>query len=254
MTAGLRSVIVAWQFLTSVPLSRRHHDPSPAELAGSMVWYPFVGAVLGAILAGSDLLLRQWLSSEVSAVIGVGLLVMLTRGLHQDGLADTLDGLAGGRTPSDRLAIMKDPRIGALGATGLALSLILRCAAVAALPEAGRFSTLLCMPVMGRWAMVVGAYGATHARAEGGLAAPFLAHLSWRQVSVATAAAVCLVGLVVGLYQTAAILTVGALISRLLTWSYRRAFGGITGDTLGTTNESVEVCFLLLSSLLWRLL
>jgi len=254
MTAGLRSVIVAWQFLTSVPLGRRHHDPSPAELAGSMVWYPFVGVVLGAVLAGSDLLLRQWLSSEVSAVIGVGLLVMLTRGLHQDGLADTLDGLAGGRTPSDRLAIMKDPRIGALGATGLVLSLILRCAAVAALPEAGRFSTLLCMPVMGRWAMVVGAYGATHARVEGGLAAPFLAHLSWRQVSVATAAAVCLVGLAVGLYQTAAILTVGAFISRLLTWSYRRAFGGITGDTLGTTNESVEVCFLLLSPLLWRLL
>jgi adenosylcobinamide-GDP ribazoletransferase len=254
MTAGLRSVIVAWHFLTSVPLCKRHHDPSPAELAGSMVWYPFVGVVLGAILAISDLLLRQWLSSEVSAVIGVGLLVMLTRGLHQDGLADTLDGLAGGRTPSDRLAIMKDPRIGALGATGLTLSLILRCAAVATLPEAGRFSTLLCMPVMGRWAMVVGAYGATHARAEGGLAAPFLAHLSWRQVSVATAAAVCLVGLAVGLYQTAAILTVGALISRLLTWSYRRAFGGITGDTLGTTNESVEVCFLVLSPLLWRLL
>lgn len=254
MTAGLRSVIVAWHFLTSVPLCKRHHDPSPAELAGSMVWYPFVGVVLGAILAIWDLLLRQWLSSEVSAVIGVGLLVMLTRGLHQDGLADTLDGLAGGRTPSDRLAIMKDPRIGALGATGLTLSLILRCAAVATLPEAGRFSTLLCMPVMGRWAMVVGAYGATHARAEGGLAAPFLAHLSWRQVSVATAAAVCLVGLAVGLYQTAAILTVGALISRLLTWSYRRAFGGITGDTLGTTNESVEVCFLVLSPLLWRLL
>jgi adenosylcobinamide-GDP ribazoletransferase len=166
MTAGLRSVIVAWHFLTSVPLCKRHHDPSPAELAGSMVWYPFVGVVLGAILAISDLLLRQWLSSEVSAVIGVGLLVMLTRGLHQDGLADTLDGLAGGRTPSDRLAIMKDPRIGALGATGLTLSLILRCAAVATLPEAGRFSTLLCMPVMGRWAMVVGAYGATQARAE----------------------------------------------------------------------------------------
>jgi adenosylcobinamide-GDP ribazoletransferase len=247
-------VIVAWQFLTSIPLGKRHHDPSPAELAGSMVWYPFVGVVLGAILAISDLLLRQWLSSEVSAVIGVGLLVMLTRGLHQDGLADTLDGLAGGRTPSDRLAIMKDPRIGALGATGLALSLILRCAAVATLPEAGRFASLLCMPVMGRWAMVVGAYGATHARAEGGLAAPFLAHLSWRQVSVATAAAVCLVGLAVGLYQTAAILTVGALISRLLTWSYRRAFGGITGDTLGTTNELVEVCFLVLSPLLWRLL
>lgn len=252
MTASLRTLIVAWQFLTSVPLSRRHHDPNPAELAGSMVWYPFVGIGLGLVVAAADLLLLRWLSHEVSAVLCVGLLVALTRGLHQDGLADTLDGLAGGRAPSDRLAIMRDPRIGALGAAGLVLSLILRCAAVAALPEAARFSTLLCMPVMGRWTMVVGAYGATHARAEGGLASPFLAYLSWRQVSVATVVAACPLGWAVGLFPTLAILGVGASVSRLLTWSYRRAFGGITGDTLGTTNESVEMCFLLLFPLLWR--
>lgn len=253
MTAGVRSLIVAWQFLTSVPLGRRHHDPSSAELARSMVWYPFVGMVLGAIVAATDLLLVHWLSHEVSAVLCVGLLVALTRGLHQDGLADTLDGLTGGRTPFDRLAIMRDPRIGALGATGLALSLILRCAAVATLPDAARFWTLLCMPVMGRWAMVVGAYGANHARAEGGLASPFLAHLSWRQVSGATILAACPLGWAAGLYPVAAILGVGASASRLLTWNYRRAFGGITGDTLGTTNESVELCFLVLFPLLWQL-
>jgi len=253
MTAGPRSFIIAWQFLTSVPLGRRHHDPSSAELAGSMIWYPLVGILLGAIVAATDVFLIQWLSHEVSAVLCVILLVALTRGLHQDGLADTLDGLAGGRTPLDRLTIMRDPRIGALGATGLALALILRCAAVAALPDAARFATLVCMPVMGRWAMVVGAYGASHARAEGGLAAPFLAHLSWRQVSGATIVAACPLIWAVGLYPAAVILGVGASASRLLTWSYRRSFGGITGDTLGTTNELVELCVLVLFPLLWPL-
>ncbi|SLM49700.1 Cobalamin synthase [Nitrospira japonica] len=253
MTAGLRSPIIAWQFLTSVPLSRRHHEPSPAELAWSMVWYPFVGIILGAILAVTNVLLMQRLSRDVSAVLCVILLVALTRGLHQDGLADTLDGLAGGRTPADRLAIMKDPCIGALGATGLALSLVLRCTAVAALPDAARLPALLCMPVMGRWAMVVGAWGATHARAEGGLAAPFLAHLSWRQASGATILAAGSLSWAVGLYPAAVMLGVGAMASRLLTWSYRRAFGGITGDTLGTTNELVELCMLVLLPLLWQL-
>jgi len=253
MTAGLRSPIIAWQFLTSVPLSRRHHEPSPAELARSMVWYPVVGIVLGGMVAATDLLLQQWMSRDVAAVLCVVLLVALTRGLHQDGLADTLDGLAGGRTPADRLAIMKDPRIGALGATGLGLALILRCTAVAALPDAAQFSILLCMPVMGRWAMVVGAYGANHARAEGGLAAPFLAHLSWRQVSGATMLAAVPLGWATGPYSAAVILGAGALASRLLTWSYRRAFGGITGDTLGTTNELVELCVLVLLPLLWQL-
>ena len=67
----------------------------------------------------------------------------MTRGLHQDGLADTLDGLAGGRVPTDRLAIMRDPRIGAIGATGLFVSLILRYSALVSLPEP-LFSAALC--------------------------------------------------------------------------------------------------------------
>ena len=59
--------------------------------------------------------------------------------LHQDGLADTLDGLAGGRIPTDRLTIMRDPRIGAIGATGLFVSLILRYSALVSLPEPLKF-------------------------------------------------------------------------------------------------------------------
>ena len=151
MTTSLRPLIFAWQFLTAVPLSRDVHDPAPKELAGSMVWYPFVGVLLGGLLAGTDVLLARWLSHEVVTALLILLLVGVTRGLHQDGLADTLDGLAGGRTSSERLTIMRDPRIGAIGATGLFLSLILRYSALLSLPEAIRFPALLCMPAIGRW-------------------------------------------------------------------------------------------------------
>ena len=96
MTTSLRPLIFAWQFLTAVPLSRDVHDPAPNELAGSMVWYPFVGVLLGGLLAGTDVLLARWLSHEVVTALLILLLVGVTRGLHQDGLADTLDGLAGG--------------------------------------------------------------------------------------------------------------------------------------------------------------
>ena len=128
MTTHLKPLIFAWQFLTAVPLTRECHDPAPDELAGSMLWYPFVGVLLGGCLALTDALLLRWLPREAVTALLIVLLVSITRGLHQDGLADTLDGLAGGRTPTDRLAIMRDPRIGAIGATGLFLSLILRYA------------------------------------------------------------------------------------------------------------------------------
>ena len=129
-----RPMVVAWHFLTAVPLSRHHHDPTPAELAGSMAWYPFVGLLLGGVLAGSGWLLSAGVARNVQDALLIVVLVALTRGLHQDGLADTLDGWAGGRTPEQRLAIMRDGRIGAIGATGLILSLGLRYAGLEALP------------------------------------------------------------------------------------------------------------------------
>ena len=245
MTTNLKPLICAWQFLTAVPVSREVHDPAPEELAGSMSWYPFVGILLGGLLAVTDVLLGRWLPREVVAALLILLLVAMTRGLHQDGLADTLDGLAGGRMPADRLTIMRDPRIGAIGATGLFLSLILRYSALVSLPEAFRFAVLLCMPAIGRWGMVVGAYGASYARAEGGLAAPFLAHLSAKHILGATVVILCLMVWSFGVVPAMTALLIGGLLSRLATIFYCHLFGGVTGDTLGATNELTEVSFLL---------
>jgi adenosylcobinamide-GDP ribazoletransferase len=246
-------LICAWQFLTAVPLTRECHDPAPDELAGSMLWYPFVGILLGGFLVLTDVVLARWLPREVVAALLILVLVAMTRGLHQDGLADTLDGLAGGRTASGRLTIMRDPRIGAIGATGLFLSLILRYGALVSVPEALRAQVLLCMPAMGRWGMVVGAYGATYARAEGGLAAPFLAHLSGRHVLGATLLIVALMVWSFGPVPALAAVVAGGLLSRLATNFYQHMFGGITGDTLGTTNELIEVIFVLLMPVLLSL-
>lgn len=246
----VRSFLIAWHFLTALPLSRNHHEPAPGELAGSMVWYPFVGLLLGGLLAATDFFLASWFSTEVVSGLVIVLLIALTRGLHQDGLADTFDGLAGGRTPADRLTIMRDPRIGAIGATGLFLSLILRYAALVSLPETIRFPVLLCLPAIGRWAMVIGAWGAPYARAEGGLAAPFLMHLSVSHVVGATSLVAILLLWAIGLTGAVASLMLGVVLSRLLTIFFRRFFAGITGDTLGATNEVVEISFLILVPLL----
>ena len=210
-----------------------------------MLWYPCVGILLGAFMVMTDMLLARWLSPEVVAALLILLLVVMTRGLHQDGLADTLDGLAGGRMPTDRLIIMRDPRIGAIGATGLFVSLILRYSALVSLPEPLKFPALLCMPAIGRWAMVVGAYGASYARAEGGLAAPFLAHLSARHVLGATVVVVSLMAWSLGFAAALIVLLIGGILSRLITMCCRYYFAGITGDTLGATNEVIEISFLL---------
>ncbi|TKS61917.1 MAG: adenosylcobinamide-GDP ribazoletransferase [Nitrospira sp.] len=244
--AVVRPFMFAWHFLTGIPLSRAHHDPTAPELAASMVWYPAVGILIGGGLVLADVMLAKVFAAEVVNALLIVLLVLQTCGLHQDGLADTLDGLAGGRTPTERLSIMRDPRIGAIGATGLVLSLILRYAGLLALPHVLRIPALLCMPAVGRWAMATLAWASLYARVDGGLAAPFLAHLSWIHVLVATAVLTVALSLSFGLQSGLVILVGGAAIVAALWAGCRTWFGGITGDTLGATNEVIEILFLLL--------
>jgi adenosylcobinamide-GDP ribazoletransferase len=248
-----RPFVFAWHFLTAIPLSRTHHEPTAPELAASMAWYPVVGTLIGGGLALADVLLARVFAPEVVNALLIVLLVLVTRGLHQDGLADTLDGLAGGRTPAERLPIMRDPRIGAIGATGLFLSLILRYGGLMVLPQTLRIPALLCMPAFGRWAMVTLAWTSSSARRDEGLAAPFLAHLSWVHVSVATGALIAALSLTLGVRSGLLALVGGAATIVVLWVAFRTWFGGITGDTLGATNECIEILFLLLVPVLLAL-
>ena len=246
MITVLRTFLFAWQFLTAVPLSRSTHDAKPEELAASMSWYPIVGCLLGAMLVAADMAMGQVFSSQVTNIILIILLVAVTRGLHQDGLADTVDGLAGGRTAQARLAIMKDGRIGAIGATGLFLALGLRYAGLNTMPEGEHIALLIGMPVVGRWAMVVGAFHVTYARSEGGLAQPFLAHLSWQHLCAATITAGLALTLLLGPWTALGCLLIGAILVRLSTIWFHRMFGGVTGDLLGATNEVAEILFIVI--------
>ena len=246
MRRPFRSLLTAWHFLTIVPIRGMSHDPSPRELARSMGWYPVIGLALGGLLVLCDWLFSSLFTPGVQNLLLIAVLVGVTGGLHQDGLADMLDGLAGGKTAAERLTIMRDPRIGAIGATGLVLDLGLRLAGLMALPQTVRLPALLCLPAVGRWAMVIGAWGAPYARAEGGLAAPFLQELSWRETMAATF--VVAAAVVWGLGPVAALVGcgLGALVARALTRTASRLCGGITGDVLGATNEFAEILFLLI--------
>lgn len=209
-----------------------------------MAWFPLVGLFLGALLAVSDLLFSVILADSVVNLLLIVVLVILTHGLHLDGLADTIDGIAGGRTAADRLAIMRDPHIGAIGVIGLILALGLRYVGLMALPQAERLSILICMPAVGRWAMVVGAVSVPYARPAGGLAHPFLQQVSARAVISATVvvavALVWAIGPVSALFVGALV----ALVARGVAALASRLLGGMTGDTFGATNEAAELLFL----------
>jgi adenosylcobinamide-GDP ribazoletransferase len=241
----LNQLVAAWQFLTIIPVSHRHHVCVPEDLGASMTWFPAVGLIVGGLLAGAMSLLEMALPRTVSDGMVVVLLIILTRGLHLDGLSDTVDGWGGGRTAAQRLAIMRDSRIGAMGAMALIADLGLRYLGLAALPDQGRWVAVTSMPLAGRWAMAVGGLGMPYARLEGGMAQAFLDHLKSRHVIGATIFAGVWLGWCFGPLGAVSLLVVCGVVARGLALLSRRLCGGLTGDVFGLINEVVEVTFLI---------
>ena len=101
--------LAALQFLTILPVKRNF---TSEQIGRAAVWFPVVGLIIGAILFGLHYVLKLLLPSGVVNGLLLAALVLLSGGLHLDGLADTIDGLAGHRTPERRLEIMRDSHIG----------------------------------------------------------------------------------------------------------------------------------------------
>ena len=221
----------AFSFLTIVPIGAS----DAREPGSSFAWYPLVGIGIGALLVG----IAAWapFSQDLNAFLILLIWVAATGGLHLDGFGDSCDGLLAARSPEERLAIMKDPRLGAWAVLGLILLLLGKWLAIRELDAVW----LLLPPLCGRWAMVLAAYYFPLAR-EHGAAAYFSAGLSRKQLLIATAT----VGIVV--------LNVGGLHLWLLTaaltlfcghWAARRLGGGISGDVYGAICELTELACLL---------
>jgi len=233
---------VAWQFLTVIPLfpAQRFED---RELGRAMAAFPLVGLALGAGLVGFHAVLGRALPGLLEGALAVALLAGATGCFHLDGLADTTDGLAGGWTPERALRIMKDSRTGAVGAAALALVIGAKAAGYGLLPEGARVAGLLVTPAAGRAAAVWLAHRSPYARPEGGLGAPYSAHLSGNDVLQATLWAAGAAVVFLGWPGAAALAAVWAW-SEVLRRYFRHRLGGVTGDVLGFCVETSEVVFL----------
>jgi len=211
-----------------------------SELARSLFWFPWVGALLGLLYWGLMIGLARLFPPAIAAVFLLTLTVILTRGLHLDGLADTADGLAGGKTPEERRRIMKDSRLGAFGAMSLILVLLLKYALFLGLAQKGSTAGLLLSPIVSRWGLVFLAYLSPYARPEGGLGQAMTSGASLRLLLGGTAGATGLAVAAAGV-KALAVMGAAAVITWLLSRFFLHKLEGITGDVLGATNELLEV-------------
>src|SRR5216117_302756 len=230
---------MALRYLTIVPIPGG--APSREGPGASAAWFPVVGLAIGALLVLVDRATTALFAPLLAALLVVTAWKLVTGGLHLDGIADCLDGLVG-HDPAHRLAIMRDSRIGAFGAVGLILFLLLEVAAVSGIDARARWRALLVAPVVGR--AMPPLLARMFAAAPSGHGARFRAELGPAGPAVATAIAVVVALGVLGASGVLALVAGIALATALVAFMMRR-LGAVTGDVHGAAVEFAELAVLL---------
>jgi len=230
----------AVRYLTIVPFpgSSRGHD----QLGRAAPWFPVVGLGIGAALVVGEWVTVRLFGPLLAALVIVTMWKLASGGLHLDGLADCFDGLMG-RDAEHRLIIMRDSRIGAFGAIGLILFLMLEIAAVAELPSPQRAATLAVAPAVARAMPLVLSRWFGSARAEG-QGATFRAALGPVAAPLGLAMAVVVAGVALGWMGVVGV-ALAALVAVALGTFMSRRIGGVTGDVHGAAVELSELAMLL---------
>jgi len=240
----MKNFLRALSFLTILPVGQNQLS-GERELARSMAFFPLVGLVIGLILSAGYYLFSLFLPKSITLWSIVGLLALLTRGLHLDGLADTLDGLASGGSKERILEVMRDSRIGAFGVIGLILLIGGKYLALDQLSNVSIPFSLILMAVMGRNSMVLVCYRSPYARPEGGLAKPFSENLKLREMIISLAST-CVIGFILQGWRGLLLFLATCLFSLGYRFFLIKKLGGITGDVLGGANELSELLCLIL--------
>lgn len=240
----LRLALTALQFFTRVPVPA-WVGWSPQQMHECVRYLPLVGVLVGGVAGAVHALAGCLWSNGVAVLLSMVATLLLTGAFHEDGLADTCDGLGGGGNDRTKvLAIMQDSRVGTFGVVGLVAALGLKFQLLQAVPAGLFLAVSVGAHVSSRcsalWVMARLPYvrddGPSKSRGltEGQSALAWMAGLLWLVIPL------CWLG-----QSGAAAVLASAIVAQAAVWWLRRRLGGYVGDTLGATQQCTELAFLL---------
>ena len=239
----IESLIIWIRFLTRIPLPFRGAWSDRAFVRG-LILAPLVGLLVGAILAAVHYLAGLTGKPLIAPLLTVAAGIVVTGGLHLDGLADTCDGIFSNREREGMLEIMRDSRIGTNGTLALIMALLSKAALLSLLDPAGAWRIILVMPVPARMAIAWSAGFSRYARSGGGLGKALIDGAGIRHAVMATFLSTLVVLFFLHEKGIAGIIAVVVCTMALTVYAGKK-LGGITGDVLGAVIETAEIAFLL---------
>lgn len=240
-------LLQAISFLTVIRIGKAElHDDK--EVASWGRYFFFVGLLIGAAACGLDHLMMKRFSPLVSSTFIVLFIVIVTGGLHLDGLSDTFDAVFSMKSKEEKLRIMRDSGIGAFGVIAIVFAIILKILLLSELPEPDRMSTILVFPAISRVSLLLPALIYEYPRVTG-KGAGFVKYMT--PAVLLFGFAVSLVTLFFIMQIKGVVMLISAFVfSLLMAHIFSRRIGGITGDMLGAVNELTGIFVLLIAILL----
>jgi adenosylcobinamide-GDP ribazoletransferase len=234
----MKGLLSAITFLTVMPAGRRHQ--SGADMPRAVPYFPAIGALIGLACGSCAVVMISLGFNPIAAsATAVVALVIVTGGLHLDGLADTFDALLSGKPKDEMLRIMRDPHIGTMGVLSIASVMVLKISLLSCLGARSMIPAVVFMCAAGRWSCVMLMASFPYARPDG-KARQFIAGANYGSL---TAATIIMTAVSFVLYRTGGVIVLvsAAIPAYLFGKAVSSKLGGITGDTLGAACELVEV-------------
>lgn len=238
----MNKIFTAFQFLTKLPIKIKGFQEE--FLLESTVYFPFVGLCLGGCLVGLEYGLSPFMPPNIVAIIHVAFLALITGGLHIDGFADTFDGLGCAKSAEEKLQVMKDSRIGTMGALAMVFLILLKYNSIASIEQNLKVYALLIFPMVSRWAMVLIIFISSK-KGHIGLGNKFQKKIKERHFVLSS---ILPFSIIIYLFDGFGLMAlVGITIVVLISYSVLlKVFGRITGDHFGFVNELIEMMVLLI--------
>ncbi|KAB3532895.1 adenosylcobinamide-GDP ribazoletransferase [Alkaliphilus pronyensis] len=227
------------QFLTRLTIIR--DMPHQEDFDKGIIYFPIVGATIGLLLLFVFRVANVFFPHQLAIILTIGSFVVLTGGLHMDGLGDTFDGLYSNKSRARMLEIMKDSCLGTNGVLAIIFVLLIKITSLSSIGIWNVYGALVIMPVFGRLSLVLGSFNAKYAR-ETGLGNIFIGRVEKKQVLISI-----IFTAIATIFQPVSIFFIPILW--VFTYCFQRycdkKIGGMTGDTLGALCEMVETLYLL---------
>jgi adenosylcobinamide-GDP ribazoletransferase len=245
MKGIVQDFLLMLQFLTRLPINLSLPCEKENFRRGTM-FFPIVGFVIGGLQWILFFLTMTFLPGNTIAIFILLLGILITGGLHIDGLGDTCDGFFAFKVKDRIIEIMKDSRIGTYSCIAIIIDLLLKYSSTTNLIVTGNSLGIIAAPVIGRTAFVFLFYIGRQAKAVG-TGNLFIGNVGKKELFIATILGYIICGILVGPMK-ALVLIVAALA---LTYVFNRfcesKIDGLTGDTLGANNEIIEIFMLILA-------